>query len=207
MNSSVMSRGEIFSINFIRRDFIPLSIRRIAISLVGGYLGINLLVMIGLLGAALWSYSSQAFLQAKFQDRIQDSIWLSKVKQDMEIMQEQATHDTHQMNAIMTLKKQRFPFTGKLAALAETLPARTWIRLLSADQEEKSLKIEAVYLVDPEQPYTLPVKEWVEALKNQPRFAQGLKRLDLVTSSRQTQGKSDLFSFELLAEWEIGAKR
>jgi Tfp pilus assembly protein PilN len=99
------------------------------------------------------------------------------------------------------LHQQRFPVGGKLAALSRTLPARTWITGLSGSREGRKLTVSAAYLVDADKPYELPTKSWIEALKADPRFSGGLKRLDLGSTSRKTQGTSELLAFDLIAEW------
>ena len=67
---------------------------------------------------------------------------------------------------------------------------------------EWNLAIEAIYLIDPEAPYELPVKRWTEALRADPVFGRGLKRIDLETSSQKIQGKAEVYTFTLAAEWE-----
>ena len=63
------------------------------------------------------------------------------------------------------------------------------------------MTIQAAYLIDPEHPYELPATPWIQALKADPQFGVNLKRLDLQSSSRKTQGRSELFLFTLSAEW------
>ena len=45
----------------------------------------------------------------------------------------------------------------------------------------------------------------MEALRADPAFGHGLKRLDLASSSRKTQGTAELVVFELAAEWQPAA--
>ena len=64
------------------------------------------------------------------------------------------------------------------------------------------MTVHAVYLIDPNRPYELPAKEWIEALRTDPRFREGLTRLELGSSSRTAQGRAELFAFELVAQWQ-----
>ena len=117
-------------------------------------------------------------------------------------MQTQAAQDLSQLNVATTMQMQKFPVGGKLAALVKTLPARTWMTALSGDREGRKMRVEATYLINPESPYEFPTKKWIEALKADPSFRYRLKRVDLGNSSQKVQGKVELFSFDLTAEWE-----
>ena len=73
---------------------------------------------------------------------------------------------------------------------------------LSGSREDRTLTIHAMYLVDPEAPYALPANGWMEALTADPHFGQGLKRLELSASSRESKGRATLYAFTLIAEWQ-----
>ena len=192
---------EVFSINFIRQEFLPSRIRRAAIFIGLGYLLMNLLVAVVFLGMAFFSSLQCRLIQNRLH-AVPAAGGLQTLDQGMKTIREQFAKSQNQLSAILTLKKQVFPVAGNLAVLAETLPARAWINSLSADHNKRILKIQAAYLIDPGKPYDFPVKGWVEALKAHPHFSAGLKRLELGASSRTAQGTAKLFLFELLAEWE-----
>ena len=122
-------------------------------------------------------------------------------RQAMADLQAQAAIETTELTAMNAQLATRFPVGAKLAALTTTLPARTWLTGLEAKRDASTLTIRAAYFIDPEHPYELPTTRWIQALKADPTFGRGLKRLDLQNSSRQTQKRAELFAFTLLAEW------
>ncbi len=197
-----VGRGEVFSINFIRHETLPRQVRRALVFVGLGYLCLNLTVMCGLIGASMYSRGEWGTLQSQVQGQMPSKDVLSALKQNMKTLHERAAQDLATLNVITALQQQRFVVGGKLSALTKTLPARTWITDLSGTREERSIKIQAAYLVDPDRPYELPTKRWIGALKADSAFSQGLKRLDLGATSRKTQGKAELFLFELTAEWK-----
>lgn len=204
MNPSVAK--EIFSINFIRHEFMPTRVRRIVVYAALGYLAVSVAIGMGLLGGAIFSWVEWHWLEARLRGKMVDATALTLLNRDMETIEALAVKDLNQLNAIVSLKKQHFPIAGKLAALTETLPARTWINRISGNPDKRTLEIESTYIISPDKPYELPVKGWIEALKSDPRFGQRLKQLDLGSSSRKQGGKGEVFSFELLAAWEPLAK-
>jgi Tfp pilus assembly protein PilN len=205
--SPIGYRGAVFSINFVRHETVPLRIRRTVISVALGSCLVNASIMVGLIGMALHARQQWQQVQAKVQRQMPSAVEISATTQEMETLHERAIQDLTDLNAAISLHSQRFPIGGKLAALTKTLPARTWITGLSGNRENRTVTIQAIYLIDLENPYDLPTKEWIEALKADPHFRQGLTRLDLGTSSRTTEGRAKLFSFELVAEWEPVSER
>jgi len=121
--------------------------------------------------------------------------------QDLGLLYQRASQELDQMQAIVASQKARFLAGGRLSALTETLPARTWIAGISGDRKDSSIILQAEYLIDPDHPYELPAKEWMATLKKDPRFGNRLKKLEMASSSRRTQGNAELLSFELVAEW------
>ena len=194
--------AEIFSINFIRSEFVPYRVRRVAVYFVLIYLITNLVFTVWLFASAFSSSVQWHWLRSKLQAQTQAVTPSGVAGPDVELMHERMVQELNRFNAVVHLTAQRFPVASKLAGIAETIPPRTWIQNLAASRDQRSLKIQALYLIDPKKPYDLPAKGWVQALKADPRFNQGLKRLELGTSSRTTQGDTKLFSFELLAEWK-----
>ena len=197
----IPSAGEIFSINFRRNEFISVRSRRIIMYAALGYLALNLLLAIGFAGLAVSSWAETVFIQKKFGAAASGSSERI-LKQDMEALYEQATQELKRVGAASAVARRRFPVSEKLAALTRTLPNRTWVTGILGSRNEQTLTIRAVYLVNPEKPYELPTKKWMEALKADSAFRQGLKRLELGNSSQKAKGEAELFSFELVAEWE-----
>ena len=196
-----------FSINFVRREVLVHRIRRVLILAAVGYLLANVLLMVWLLSTALL-VSGQAWqLQAKLHQKLPTAAASKVLYREMETLQEQAVRDLARMNAIVAVQRQRFLVSNKLAALTKTLPDRTWITGLSGRREGSTLTVQASYLIDPGAPQQLPMKKWMAALREDPQFGQGLKRLDVSASSRKRQGRSERFDFELIAEWQPTGRR
>ena len=197
-----VAEREVFSINFIRHQTVPRAVRRALVYVALGYLVVNVAVMVGLLGAAGRSRVEWRTLQATLTGQLASSAEVSALKQEMATLRERAHGDLAQLNTAIVLQQQRFPVGAKLSSLSKTVPARTWIAGLSASRDTRTLTVQASYLIDSKRPYDLPTKEWIAALKADPDFRQGLRRLDLGSSSRKIQGSAELFVFELIAEWE-----
>ena len=195
------SQAEIFSINFLRHETLPLSVRRTLLSLAVVYLVVQMAIAIGLVMTA-FAYGRDSFLlhrRIAYQSPTSPSV--KSLRKDMQVVHAAADQELAQLNRFLALQRERFPVSGKLGALTKTLPPRTWITELSGNRERHAMTIRAAYLIDPDNPYALPTKEWVGALKQDPAFSLGLKRLELGTSSHKTQGRAEVFTFELLAEW------
>ena len=162
--------------------------------------------MLGLLGAAVFTHQQSHQLQASIKKHMASAATVSGSRQEMETLRERAADNLVQLNAIIAQERQRFPAGEKLAALTRTLPARTWLTNLSGDRAGRTLKIKAVYLINPDAPYDLPTKAWLAALKEDAHFREGLTRLDVGQSSRKRVGDAELFSFELVAAWQPSAE-
>ncbi len=194
--------AEVFSINFLRHETLPHVIRRAIAYGAIGYLAVNLILFLSLFEIGSSIRSDRKKLETQLQESSPSAAVPSAVKQEMETMYQQAAKDVSQLTAAIEREKDRFPVGGKLAALVKALPARTWITDLSGDRADRKMVIKACYLINPQAPYELPTKKWTEALRADALFGNGLKRLDLGNSSQKMQGKAEIFSFELLAEWE-----
>ena len=192
----------VFSINLVRHQNLPLRIRRLLIAIALGYLMAQVALTAWLLHAVHDSTTHWRHVQAQLRGQVPSVAAAQALRQEVAVLRERANGDLSQIQAMITLQRPRFPVAGKLAALTHTLPARTWITSLAGARESRTITIQAAYLIDPAQPYNLPTKGWVEALKGDPAFRQGLKRLDLKASARKMQGTAELFSFELVAEWQ-----
>ena len=195
--------SEVFSINFIRRELIALPSRKIILYVALAYLGFQAVWTVGLLGTAAQAFVKCFGLEQELKKHGSDLSSLQALRSQVETLAREAEDHAGEFQSILALEKQSFPLGAKLAALTETVPPRTWIAQLSADRDKHQLGIQAVYAVDPANPFELPAKKWIEALKADPRFGSGLKRLDLDTSSRTgSPGKVSLYAFNLVAEWK-----
>jgi hypothetical protein len=196
-----LGHHEVFSLNFIRHETVPLVVRRAFLYLTLGYLVVNLVVLAVLLAGANRSRSDWASLRAGLGRQVLSPDAVSLLRQETGTLRERATEDLNRLGTMTTLQQSRFLVAGRLAALTKTLPPRTWIAGLSGQREGKRLSVRAAYLINPERPYDLPTKAWMDTLRADPVFREGLKLLELGSSSRKMQGDAELFSFELLAEW------
>lgn len=198
---SALRAAEVFSINFLRHETLPLSLRRTLLSFAVVYLIIQIAIAIALVAAA-FAYGRDSFLtQRRLADQSPASPSVKSLRKDMQAVSASAEEELAQLNHFLALQRQQFPVGSKLAALTKTLPPRTWITELIGSRERRALTIRAAYFVDPNDPHALPTKAWLEGLTQDPVFGQGLKRLELGASSRKTQGRAEVFTFELLAEW------
>ncbi len=196
LRAPAFSSQEVFSINFIRREVVPFRVRRVLVYAGFGSLVINLALMIGLL-----VFAGQTRHEAQ-RVRVQMGVNTARAPNDeMETLRERTADNLARLNTLIGLQRSRFYVGSKLAALTRTLPARTWITSLSSERKGRTLLIHACYLVNSEKPYDLPTKGWIEALKADPVFGQGLTRLELAGTSRKRQGDAELFTFDLTAAW------
>ena len=192
---AAVSTSPIFEINFLRHPSPSAAIQQALIALGVIYMLANVAVTGWLLltgVSATWQTVRSASRAAAQRNG---------ASQDLGVMYQRASQELAQLQGIVASQKARFLAGGRLSALTETLPARTWISGISGDRADHSLILRAEYLIDPEHPYELPAKEWMAALKQDPRFGHRLKQLEMTSSSRKTQGNSELLSFELVAEW------
>ena len=194
------SAPEAFSINFARHDLLSPRLRRALTVLAVGYLLAGAVCVCVLAGLTVWTSVDATRLQQRLGSSVQSPIGQA-ARQAMADLQAQAALEATQLTAVSGELATRFPVAAKLAALTATLPARTWVTGLAANRETRTVTIQAAYLMDPEHPYELPATQWIQALKADPQFGANLKRLDLQSSSRKTQGRSELFLFTLSAEW------
>ena len=191
----------VFSINFIRNEFLPVCTRRAIVYGASAYLALNLVWGVSLLADAFATRMKISSVENQLRRGQTPGLTPSESNSEMSALYEHAIQDLGQMNSVTSLMRRRFPGAGKLDALSQTLPARTWITEISANRDARMLTFHAMYLLDPAKPYELPTKGWVQALKADPNFSRGLKRLELGNSFQKSQGSAELFSFELNAEW------
>ena len=194
--------GAVFSINFVRSDMVPMRFRRIMLYSILGYLAVNVAVLFGLMRMASNTQDEWQALQAALNGELTSATAVNALTQEMDRMNAQATRDVEQLDRVIALKREEFFVGGKLASLARTIPIRTWITDISGDRDGRRITIQAAYLIDPEAPYDLPTKAWIDALRADPDFGDGLKQIVLGESSQKMQGSAELFSFDLIVEWE-----
>ncbi len=200
---SPVQAPEVFSINLVRRQAALLPMRKIGLYVVIGYLALQLLWAVTLAATGLHDFGKHLGLKHQLEGRETDAAAASLLESEVDMIHINVLSHIAQYHQILALEKSRFPMAGKWAALAETLPARTWIKQLAGNRERRLLQIRAVYFVDPEKPFEPPVKIWMEALKGDPRFGTNLKRLDLETSERsELSSNVSLYTFDLTAEWK-----
>ncbi len=183
---------EVFSINFVRPHPLKACAQRILPRALLVYVTINVAVGFALVvtTCSLW-YRYHTLPTAS----------LSALPRETAELQQQVAQSLVELNTAIVVQRQRFPVAGKLAAMANTLPPRTWITGIKGKREGRTIKIQALSVIDPEKPYQLPAKGWIDGLRADPVFGRQLKRLLLGASSRESRGKVELFRFELLAEW------
>ena len=184
---------EAFAINFTRPHALKAHAQRMLPAVTLGYLVVHVVACLVLVANAgsLWSR----------RHGFPTPTAPAAVVQEVTALQQQAQQQLVELNAVITTQQQQFPVAGKLAALAKTLPPRTWITHIEGKRDDRAVTIQVLYIIDPEKPYALPAKGWIETLKADPVFGRQLKRLLLQRSSRESRGKADLFNFELAAEW------
>jgi Tfp pilus assembly protein PilN len=192
------SRTPAFAVNLIRKDATPLRVRQTMVWAGAGWVGLNLALLATMTGAGMQAIRERVDLQARMPGATPSA---TAAAQEMAALHAQAQQRLAQLGSALAVQRQEFPLGGKLAALTRTLPARTWLTELAADRSGRTVRVRASYLIDPEKPYDLPTTAWVAALKADPVFADGLTRLEPGASSRQAQGRADLFAFELVGEW------
>ena len=117
--------SEIFSINFIRGEFVPPQVRRWLLAVGRGWLVINALVLAGLMLMMVLMHQQSRQLQAAVRQQITSAKTVDTASQEIETLGEHAAEHVAQLNAVLALERQRFPSGNKLAAIARTLPART----------------------------------------------------------------------------------
>ena len=189
--------GEVFAINFARRALVPVRIQWFVAAAAVLSLSLNVLVLLGLVVNETMAEKALGEVTA----RLGESGLSSVTVLEMQELHQRASYDLATLKIATGMAEQQLPAADKLAALSRTLPARTWITKIAGDWAERRITVSARFLVDAENPYELPSKAWIDALRADAGFSQGLRRSELTSSSRQGLGKADVFAFDLVAEW------
>lgn len=192
---------EIFSINFVRRGFVPFSVRRFFVYLGFAYFGIQMLALITLIVTAAYANIRENQLRHAIQRELSPNIRMEEMKSEMDFLRQVAADRVVQLNKTNQMQNDHFFFASEFAAIAKTLPPRTWVTQLAGNRGNRSITLQASYLVDPQKPYQLPNKPWLDALKADPDFGRGLKSLVMTRTSQSNAGKAEICTFEFLAEW------
>ena len=191
---------ENFSINFARRQILPEGVRRAGAYAVVGFLGFQVLLAAWLVSGSMSAFAQSQYLEARL--RKQAVAPSGSLAKEMQGLQQHAAANLARMNTAVAIEQEQFPAAGKLAVLAKTLPARTWVTGLSSSRGKRNLTVQARALIDPAKPNQIPAGSWVEALKADPKFSRGLKRISVGASTRGKQGQAEYADFELNAEWQ-----
>ncbi|MDP3704148.1 MAG: hypothetical protein Q8R78_07145 [Candidatus Omnitrophota bacterium] len=166
-----------------------------------GWLGLNALVLAGLVAMMGVAFQQSATLQQDVKAQVASAATVGGASQEMDALRERASENLARLNTVIAQEAQRFPVAAKLSGLTRTLPPRTWLTNLSGDRSGRTMKIQAAYLINPDAPYDLPTKTWLAALRDDPGFREGLTRLEMGQSSRKRVGDAELFLFDLEAAW------
>ena len=195
---TAVSRG-VFSINFMRHQLPSAGLRRAGMLATLGIVAANAIVLMILLGMAV--HLQQQESQARAGLRASGMRTATAIAEELRPVQARAAENLKEMRAMIHAQQGRFPLAGKLAALASTVPPRTWIAKLEGSRNDRTLKIEAMYVINPSAPTDLPIKDWMNALKADARFGKNLRKLEMASSARAAQGRAEVMRFTLTAEW------
>ena len=199
--ATAVSRG-VFTINFMRHQLPSAGLRRAGMLATVGALAANLVVLVVLLGVAVSLQRQERIMRAGLNVSGSRAGSADALMAELRPLQGRAAENLHALRRVIAAQRGSLPLAGKLAVLATTLPSRTWIANLSGDRDTRTLTIEAVYVIDPSAPTDLPINSWMSALKADPRFGEGLQKLELSASARASQGRAQLMRFTLAAEWK-----
>ena len=189
-----------FSVNFVRRQALPAGVRQAAVYAAIGFLGFQVLLAVWLIGGSMSAFAQSQYLQGRIKRH--GAAPSSSLKKEMEALHQRAAMNLTRLNTAVTLQQEQFPVADRLAALTKTLPPRTWITGLSSNRGKRGLTVQARALIDPAKPNEVPANAWREALKADPEFSRGLKRISVGASTRGKQGQAEYADFELNAEWQ-----
>ena len=193
--------AEVFSINFLRRESLPLPFRRLRAYLALVYLGLSAMTLVFLLFVTLNLQLKYKKMQVSFQKEFPSEMALVELEPRMKLLRQEVSNLWNRFSLLTALQKEHFPVSDKLVGLVRTLPSRAWLTKIQGSRERRTITIEARYLIDPRHPYQIPTKQWLEALKKDPDFGRGLKSLELKKTSKVTQEKVELYALEFFAEW------
>ncbi len=199
------SDNTVFSINFIRKPFLPLHIKQLIVCLVVVYFAVQTLILLSMLStASITNFKSNRLEKLIIKQSPSSS--REGIKTEMNELKNELSNCLSQLNAFIKIEEEQFQVADKLAALSRTLPRRTWLTDLEGDQSTRTLKMKAVYLVNPKNKSQQAVtQEWFNAFRADPDFGDGIKHIELQKFSEKRQGSANLNMFEIFAEWQPDA--
>lgn len=195
---------EVFAVNFSRRETLSRVWRRGLAYAAVGFLALNVIAVFYFVFEGIGAHIEIGRVRSSIEKMLPSSSAVAQIKTEADILYGEASEQLNRLNFILSLKKQRFPASQKLAGLTRTLPLRTWITKIETDSTRRSVSIEALYLVNAEDPYYLPTNDWVVELKKDPDFGFGLKNIDITRSAQKEMGGSQVYAFSILSTWNEG---
>ena len=191
----------VFAIDFVRGRRLPSWVQYALVYIAFGFILLNLIVTLLLFVVA--GQTRREWRHVKGMLSQQTSVeTIAQLKAKLAPLQETAEQQLTGLERAVALQRVRFAMADKLAAVAKTVPVRTWITGMTGDRERRTLTIHATCMADPASPSAeLPMKGWVDALRADRAFADGLKRLEIGASSRTMVGKTEVYLFDLTPEW------
>ena len=192
----------IFRINFSRNNFISDVVRKNTVYGVIIYLIAHLIISLVMAGAAADTGRRFHHLASSLEAKLPESVKIEELNAQMGGLYQELSERGRFMGIFIRLGQDRFAAAGKLAALARTLPAKTWLTKVHGSKSDKSLKVDALYYIAPDEPFELPVNAWMEKLKQDPVFSEGLLKIELKKSAQERKGTAELQMFEIEARWQ-----
>ncbi len=193
--------SDVFAINLIRsRSFFHLN-RRVLSFLTLGYFIAQGLLFLGLVFWGLGLGVKTFQLDQSFRRAFPLSVSGTEFQTQLNQLSQRARASLAELKTAVAIEKDKFRIAGKLAGIARTIPVRTWVSSIRLDASERSMNIEAGFLVDPADPDRLPVKGWIDALAKDPGFGPWLKKIEQIHSSENQKGQAEICLFEIQAGW------
>ena len=195
------TRTEVFSINFLRHETFSQKIKRGLAYFSVGFLALNLIVLIVFLSWTFQTYYQAHLRLERLTSGTSSEATFGSLQSRTEAIYQQAVHDLTRINSILEIRREGLSLADKLAALARTLPERTWITEINFDRSSRSLSVQAMSWMQTDTLTESPLKEWLQALKADPDFGKGLQKIGLVKTLQRRKEKIELYTFEFVAEW------
>jgi hypothetical protein len=199
------SGNTVFQIDFLRRRFLPRQIRFLLVWIVVGWLALQTVIFGVLALQCLYGHARNFQLKSRIEKNL-GTLNRAQLVPAMDTLHKAVMYRLMDLQTQVRLQNERFLFAGKLAGLTRTLPARTWIREIVSDRAQRTLTIHGSFLIDPRNPYEIPISSWIEALKKDPQFSAGLVKIDMTEASSSTREKADIYLFQILCQWDPQVK-
>ena len=190
-----------FSINLIRSRSFFLQHRRPLSFLMFGYFVLQVLIFLALVVGSLGLWGQTLYLDRSFHQIFPESSTRKEFRARLDQLSQRAQASLGELKGAITIEKEKFRVAGKLAGLVRTIPVRTWISTIRVDAKTRTMSIQAGFLIDMEDPDERPMKDWIEALKKDPGFSPGLKKIEQGSSSETEKGRAAVCLFDIKAGW------